>query len=101
MGAGNNEREQSTETFIAVITEKLEQILTEVKNLRNDSNTQREDINDIKLKLNTLENKTVQQQKEIDEQKTKTESARKTAIGALITIGTGIAVAVIKMFIGA
>lgn len=101
MGTNNNERENSTETLIAVFSEKIEQLITAVNDIKNNLMTTKDDVRAMELEIHDLKNVSNQQQKEIDEQKSKTESARKTAIGALITIGTGVAVAVIKMFLGA
>jgi chromosome segregation ATPase len=96
----NNERENSTETIIAVFSEKIEQLITVVNDIKNNLLTTRDDVRDMQLKLRDLENISNNQQKEIDEQKNKTDSARKTAVGALITVGTGLLVAVIKVLIG-
>jgi chromosome segregation ATPase len=96
----NNERENSTDTLIAVFSEKIEQLITSVNEIKNNLLTTRDDVREMQLKIRDLENISKNQQKEIDEQRNKTDSARKTAVGALITVGTGLTIAFLKVVLG-
>ena len=95
----NNEREQSTDTLIAVLSEKLEQMWQKLVNIENNTNAQRNDIRDIQLKVRDLENENIQQQKEIDERKDEAKKLRDRFTGLLFSIVGSILAGVILWLI--
>ena len=99
MGTSNNEREQSTDTLIAVLSEKLEQMWQKLVNIENNTNAQRNDIRDIQLKVRDLENENIQQQKEIDERKDEAKKLRDRFTGLLFSIVGSILAGVILWLI--
>ena len=95
----NNEREQSTDTLIAVLSEKLEQMWQKLVNIENNTNAQRNDIRDIQLKVRDLENENIQQQNEIDERKDEAKKLRDRFTGLLFSIVGSILAGVILWLI--
>lgn len=89
------------ENTIDVLVERIEQVFNKVSDIDTKMDKHTDSINDINIKLaldeqrmNTIENN-------LKEQKTNTDYAKRTAIGAIITVVTGVIVAFVRLLIGA
>ena len=103
--ADNNsrERENSTETLIAVFSEKIEQLINAVNDIKNNLLDTKDDVRDMQLKMRDMENITVQQQKEIDESKAAAKELRGRFTGLAFTVAgsviAGIIMVVVNMLV--
>jgi len=86
----SRERENTQEAIVAVIESKLDQLIESVKDIKRAMHDNSVDIADLKLKVNTYENKTEQQQKEIDSINKKSEDRNKW----LLTVLSGLIISV-------
>lgn len=81
MDSKDKERENTQEAIVAVIESKLDQLIQSVKDIKQAMHDNSVDIADLKLKVNTYENKTEQQQREIDKINEKNEANVKWIMG--------------------
>jgi chromosome segregation ATPase len=91
------EREESN---TSVLVERIEQILTKVSSIDGKLDRHSDRLNQVDIKIALMEQKESTLEADLKEQKAKTENAKKTAIGAIITVITGITVAVAKLVLG-
>ena len=85
---------------IAVLKNTLDQLLDKVTEIGDSLHRNDERVRDLELKLNTLENDTKSQQKEIDTLTKKLSDVNAKAWGAIIVVATGVIVAVIRGVLG-
>ena len=85
---------------IAVLKNTLDQLLDKVTEIGDSLHRNDERVRDLELKLNSIENETKNQQKEIDEMRGKLKEVNTRAWGAVITVATGIILAILRGGLG-
>ena len=88
------------EININVLMERIEQVFNKVSEIDIKMDKHTDSINDINIKLALDEQRMDTIEKNLKEQKTNTENAKRTALGAVITVVTGVIVAIARFFIG-
>lgn len=83
-----------------IIETKLDQLIESVKEIKTQMHDNSVDIADLKLQINTLQNKTESQEEKINELKKKNENNRNTIMGVAAGLIGTIILAVIKMVAG-
>ena len=94
------ERETTQEAIVAVIESKLDQLIQAVAEIRHSMHDNSVDIADLKLKVNTYENKTEQQQKDIDAINKKWDDRTKWFMGILSGLILAVAGIIAHMVLG-
>ena len=77
----NTDNKTSVDTVVAVIESKLDQLIKSVNDINNRLSTNDNIVRDLELKINTLEQKDLSQQKEIDGLKDKSSVLRNWVMG--------------------
>lgn len=77
----NTDNKASVDTVVAVIESKLDQLIKSVNDINNRLSTNDNIVRDLELKINTLEQKDLSQQKEIDGLKDKSSVLRNWVMG--------------------
>lgn len=85
---------------IDVLVERIEQVFNKVSNIDTKMDKHTDSINDINIELALNKQRLDSVEKDVKEQKTNTENAKRTAVGAIITVITGVIVAVARFLIG-
>lgn len=96
-----NERENSTNPVVAVLENKLDQLISAVQEIKDQMHDNSVDIANLKLEVNTFKNKTEQQQKEIDKLYSKNDANKNWIMGLVASVGATIIIAVLKIVFGA
>ena len=96
----SRERENTQEAIVAVIESKLDQLIEAVRDIKRTIHDNSNDIADLKLKVNTYENKTDQQQKEIDNINKKSEDRNKWLLTVLSGLIISVAGIIAHMILG-
>lgn len=91
----NTDNKASVDTVVAVIESKLDQLIKSVNDINNRLSTNDNIVRDLELKINTLEQKDLSQQKEIDGLKDKSSVLRNWVMG----IVSGLIVSVVGSII--
>ena len=91
----NTDNKASVDTVVAVIESKLDQLIKSVNDINNRLSTNDNIVRDLELKINTLEQKDLSQQKEIDGLKDKSSILRNWVMG----IVSGLIVSVVGSII--
>lgn len=83
-----------------IIETKLDQLIESVKEIKQQMHDNSVDIADLKLQINTLQNKTESQEEKINELKKKNENNKNTIIGVAAGLIGTILLGVIKLVAG-
>lgn len=83
-----------------IIETKLDQLIESVKEIKQQMHDNSIDIADLKLQINTLQNKTESQEEKINELKKKNENNKNTIMGVAAGLIGTIILAVIKLVAG-
>lgn len=96
-----NEREQSRDTVLLVFEEKIDNLIEAVKDIKESIIHTSEQVSSMKIDIVTLQNKTEQQQKEIDKLYDKNTRNHGWIMGIGASVLATIIVAVLKIVCGA
>jgi chromosome segregation ATPase len=96
----NNEHESSQGVILARLEERFSQLLDIVTEIKNNLHNQTVKMGEINTKLTKLELSDAQNKKDIEKLNAKHDSNRKMLLGIASTILGGVALAVIKYFMG-
>ena len=88
------------ETDIAVLKNQLEQIIDKLSDVCEALHKSDERVRELELEVNDINNITKINQKEIEETRSKLKEVNNRAWGAIITIITGIIIAILKVGLG-
>jgi len=83
-----------------VIETKLDQLIESVKEIKDQMHDNSVDISNLKLEINSLQNKNEQQQKEIDKLYEKNDKNKGYIMGVAIAVVTTIVIGIIKLVAG-
>lgn len=95
------EREQSRDTLILVFEEKIDNLIEAVKDIKDSITHTSEQVSAMKIDVVTLQNKTEQQQKEIDKLYDKNTRNQGWIMGIGASVLAAIIIAVLKVVVGA
>lgn len=95
-----SERENSQNTFIAVLENKLDQLIVVVNEIKSEMTTTTNSVSDIKLEMNTLKHRTDQQQKEIDNIYSSNKANKNWIMGIVSGLAVAVIGAILKVVIG-
>ena len=95
----NTDNKASVDTVVAVIESKLDQLIRSVNDINNRLSTNDNIVRDLELKINTLEQKDLSQQKEIDGLKDKSSVLRNWVMGIVSGLIVSVAGSVILILI--
>lgn len=95
----NTDNKASVDTVVAVIESKLDQLIKSVNDINNRLSTNDNIVRDLELKINTLEQKDLSQQKEIDGLKDKSSVLRNWVMGIVSGLIVSVAGSVILILI--
>lgn len=95
----NTDNKTSVDTVVAVIESKLDQLIKSVNDINNRLSTNDNIVRDLELKINTLEQKDLSQQKEIDGLKDKSSVLRNWVMGIVSGLIVSVAGSVILILI--
>lgn len=95
-----NEKESSISTIADVIETKLDQLIESVKEIKNQMHDNSIDISNLKLEINTLQNKTESQEEKIEELKKRYETNKNMIMGVAMTVVGTIIIAILKLVVG-
>lgn len=83
-------------SVVLLLESKLDQLLEVVNEIKGTVSVTNKEVADLKIKINTLENKTDQQQHEIDKLYQKNDDNRKWILGIVSSVGAGLILAILK-----
>lgn len=94
------ENEQSKEALLIVFEEKLDNLIEAVRDIKDSITHTSEQVQSMKIDIVTIQNKTEQQQKEIDKLYEKNTRNQGWIMGLGASIVAGIVIAILKAVIG-
>ena len=96
-----NEREQSHDTLMAIFSEKIDQLIEAVTEIKNNLLTTKDDIRELQLQMRDVENINKQQQKELDENKANAKELKGRFIALAFTVAGTVLAGLIMLAINA
>lgn len=96
-----NEREQSRDTVLLVFEEKIDNLIEAVRDIKDSITHTSEQVSAMKIDVVTLQNKTEQQQKEIDKLYERNTRNQGWIMGVGASVLATIVVAVLRLIFGA
>lgn len=95
------EREQSRDTLLIVFEEKIDNLIEAVRDIKESITHTSEQVSAMKIDIVTLQNKTEQQQKEIDKLYDKNTRNQGWIMGIGASVLAAIIIAILKVVVGA